>query len=309
VLQKLTGNMALKYYLGIIVMLIACSIILAVVVRSLAEGIAVSGKKPYVFGSGAAILTSLAAYSASFLAENLFEMFWLIGGIFFILGIMHMLFIHPRFFYAHRDNWIRVLIGEVIYGLALILFTIVVFSALQYFFKDRDFLYYPTVMSTLLFFVPLLIYHSFETAYEIPAANFPTWQYPQNRSLEPLDIYGNDRELIIGFEVSEKPSESRKNYFRVRAPETCQLSTLFYHFLNEYNDPENRTKIEYLDNENEPYKWWFYKRRKWYQARKILNPEFSIRESGIAENTVIICERVLNTVTVKDTYNKKYYER
>ena len=298
-----------KYYLGIVVTLMACSIILALVVRSLVEGIAVSGKKPYVFGSGAAILTSLVAHAASLIAESILEMFWLFGGIFFILGIMHILFIHPRFFHAYRENWIRVLIGEVIYGLALILFTIMIFSALQYLLTDKKFLFYPTVMSTLLFFVPLLIYHSFETAYKIPAADFPTWQYPQNRSLEPLDIYGNDRELIIGFEVSEKASESRKGYFRVRAPETCQLSTLFYHFINEYNDPGNKTKIEYMDDDNEPYRWWFYKRRKWYQPRKILNPEFSIRESGITENTVIICERILNTVIVKDTYNKKYYER
>jgi hypothetical protein len=303
--------MALNFFLGFIVSLLTCSIVLAVVVKSLAEGIAVSGKKPYLYGYGMSVLSSIAAYFATFISANPFEVFWYFGGIFIFLGIAHMLFIHRRFFYASKNNnnSNRVLIGEVIFGLSLILFTIVVFSTLQYFFKDKNFLFYPIVVSTLLFFVPLLIYYSFEAAYEIPPANFPTWQYPFNKPVELADICGSDRELIIGFEVAEKASENRKSYFRVRAPETCQLSTLFYHFINEYNEPQNKIKIEYLDKENEPYQWWFYKRRKWYQIREILNPEFSIRESGIKENTVIVCERILDAQPVFNTYNSSYYAR
>jgi hypothetical protein len=296
--------MGIQVFLGFIGCLLACSIALAVVVKNLAEGIAVSGKKPFLYGSGSAILTSLAAYLASFSA-NPFEVFWFFGGIFFLFGIIHMLFIHKRFFYANKNNSNEVLIAEVLFGLSLILFTIVVFSALQYFFKDPNFLFYPIVVSTLLFFVPLLVFHSFQAAYDIPAARFPTWQYPLHKPVELPDIDGGDRVLIIGFEVAKNTTYSRKDYFRVRAPETWQLSTLFYHFINEYNDPDNKTTIEYIDIEDEPYQWWFYKKPKWYQMQKILNPEFSIRESGIKENTVIICERLLNTTPVLKTYNKQ----
>jgi hypothetical protein len=301
--------MALNFFLGFIVSLLACSIVLAVVVKSLAEGIAVSGKKPYLYGYGLAILSSLAAYFATFISDNPFAVFWYLGGIFLIVGIAHMLFMHSRFFYANKNNSNRVLVGEVIFGSSLILFMIVVFSALQYFFKDKDFPVYSIVVSALLFFVPLLIYYSFEAAYKIPPANFPTWQYPLNKLAELPEICVNDRELIIGFEVAEKASENRKNYFRVRAPETCQLSTLFYHFINEYNERQNKSKIEYVDKEDESYQWWFYKRPKWYQIRKILNPEFSIRESGIKENTVIVCERILDARPVLTTYNNSHYER
>jgi hypothetical protein len=290
--------MAIQYFLEFIGSLLACSIVLAVVVKNLAEGIAVSGKKPFLFGYGSAILTSLVAYLVSYISENPFEVFWFFGGIFFLFGIIHMLLIHKRFFYAQKYNSNQVLIAEVLFGLAVILFTIVVFSALQYFFKDHNFLFYPIVVSALLFLVPLLIFHTFQAAYDIPPARFPTWKYPLLEPVKLVEIDGGGRELIIGFEVAENAMDREKTYFRVRAPETWQLSTLFYRFLNEYNDPENKTTIEYMDKEDEPYEWWFYKKRKWYQTQRILNPEFSIRESGIKENTVIVCERLLNTTRV-----------
>jgi hypothetical protein len=290
--------MAIQYFLGFIGSLLACSIVLAVVVKKLAEGIAVSGKKPFFYGTCSAILTSLAAYLISYASENPFEVFWFFGGIFFLFGIIHMLLVHKRFFYAQKYNSNQVLIAEVLFGLSVILFTIVVFSAMQYFFKDRNFLFYPIVVSALLFFVPLLIFHAFQAAYDIPPARFPTWKYSLLEPVKLAEIDGGGRELILAFEVAEKATDSSKTYFRVRAPETWQLSMLFYRFLNEYNDPENKTTIEYTDKEDEPYEWWFYKKRKWYQMQKILNPEFSIRESGIKENTVIVCERLLSTTRV-----------
>lgn len=301
--------MPIQFFLGFIGCLLACTIALAIVVKNLAEGIAVSGKKPFLYGSGLALLSSVAAYFASYISENQFVVFWVFGGIFFLFGIVHMLLIHKRFFYEHKHNSNRVLVAEILFGLSFILVAIVIYSSLQFFFKDRNFFLYQIVVSSLLFLVPLLVFHSFQAAYDIPAAKFPTWQYPLHKRLELLDFDGGDRVLIIGFEVAKNAVDSRKDYFRVRAPETWQLSTLFYHFINEYNDPANKTTIEYIDREDEPFEWWFYKKQKWYQPRKILNPEFSIRESGIKENTVIVCERVLNTPQVLNKYNSKYYER
>jgi hypothetical protein len=302
--------MAIQYFLGFIGSLLACSIVLAVVTKNLAEGIAVNGKKPFFYGAGSAILNSLAAYLLSFVSENPFQVFWFVGGLFLLFGLLHMLLMHNMFFYAKEQNSNQVLIAEVLFGLSVILFTVVIFSTLQFFLKDRNFLLYPIVLSALLFFVPLLIFHSFQAAYDIPPARFPTWKYPLFEAEKSTDIdRGSGRELIFRFEVAEKATDSRKSYFDVRAPETWQLGTLFYCFLDEYNDPKNKTSIEYIDKEDEPYEWWFYKKRKWYQMRKILNPEFSIRESGIKENAVIVCERLLNTTHVSKNVQQIYHER
>lgn len=297
--------MANQVIFGFIGSLLVCSIVLAVVVKNLAEGVAVSGKKPFIYGYLSAILTSVAAYLASFISTNPFEVYWFFGAIFFLFGIVHLLVFHDRFFYAHKHNNTRVLIAELLFGLSLIMFTVVVFSALKIYFNGRDFLFFPVLMSSLLFLVPLLVYHSFQAAYDIPAASFPTWQYPLYKLVESPDIDESGRVLIIGFEVAQRAQDSKKVYFRVRAPETWQLSTLFYHFINEYNDPDNKTTIEYIGKDDEPYRWWFYKKGNWYQMQQILNPEFSIRESGIRENTIIICERLLTTTPVSKNLQQK----
>ena len=298
--------MAIQVFLGFIASLLGCSIVLAVVVKNLSEGIAASGKEPFLYGSGTAVIASLAAYIASFASDNPFNIFWIFGGLFFLFGLVYIWLMHKRFFYAHKQNSNKVLVAELLFGLSLVLFTLVVFSALQYFFKDKNFLFYPVIISTLLFFVPLLIFHSFQAAYGIPAARFPTWQYPLHKPEELPDILDNDRVLIIGFEVAEKATDSRRIYFRVRAPETWQLGTLFYRFINEYNNPDNKTRIEYTDREDNPYEWGFYKKPKWYQMRQIIHPEFSIRESGIRENTIIVCERLSNATPFLNTYNDRY---
>jgi hypothetical protein len=304
-LKKQPCIMAIQFFLAFIGSLLGCAIALAVVAKNLAEGIAVSGKKPFVAGSLTALFASFVAYLTSFISENPFEVFWAFGSIFLLLGIVHLLFLHNRYFYANQHNSNKVLIAELLFGLSLILFTIVVFSALQYFFKDRDFLFYPIVVSTLLFFVPVLVFHSFQAAYAIPPARFPTWQYPLHQPVEELpENDRNEHILVIGFEVAKKARDNRKTYFRVRAPETWQLGNLFYHFINEHNDPHNQTTIEYTDTQYEPYEWWFYKKRKWYQAQKILNPAFSVRENGITENTIIVCERNEAAAPLSNTYKK-----
>lgn len=301
--------MAIQIFLIFIGTLLGCAIALAVVVKNLAEGFAVGGKKPLMYGSLSAIFTSLIAFLASFISTDPFEVFWFFGGVFLLFGIVHILFIHNRCFYANKHNSNKVLIAEILFGLSVILFTIVVFSALRYFIeKDRDFLFYPIVMSTLLFFVPVLVFHSFQAAYAIPEAIFPTWQYPLDKPVELPHIQRNDRTLVIGFEVAKKATDSRKTFFRVKAPETWTLGELFYHFINEHNDPPNEATIEYTYQEYEPYEWWFYKKEKWYRLQKILNPEFTIRENGIKEDTVIICERSLSVAATSNTYNN-YHER
>ena len=156
-------------------------------------------------------------------------------------------------------------------------------------------------MSALLFFVPLLVFHSFQAAYEIPAPVFPTWQYPVYETIELPEPNKKERILVIAFELSKRETDRSKTYFRVGAPETWILGELFYHFINESNAPENQIMIEYMDAEEEPYVWWFYEKRKWYQAQKILNPKISVRDNGITENTIIVCERKVAAAQLSTT--------
>ena len=300
--------MTIQLFLALFGSILGCSIALAVVVKNLSEGFAVSGKKPFVYGSVSGILTSLAAHLISYISSNPFDVFWYLGGVFLLFGIVHVFFVHRRYFGGRRYNQNKVLIAEIVFGLSVVFFTVVVFSSLQYFLKkDNNFLFYPVLLSALLFFVPLLVFHSFQAAYEIPATTFPVWTYPLHKPIElpdPEDM-PNERIVVIGFEIAKREADGRKTYFRAKGPESMKLGEFFYHFMNEYNENYSQTPIEYLNRGYEPHEWWFARKPRWFQLQKIYNPELSIRENGIKENTVIICERIYHPATVSATLQQR----
>ena len=135
---------------------------------------------------------------------------------------------------------------------------------------------------------------TFERAYRIPPAIFKTWHYPVDVQIDVPDLKPGEKELVIGFEIAKKPADQQKTYFRAKAPETMQLGELYYHFINDYNDAQSETTIEFADSHKDPHEWWFIVKPKWSIGQRILDPEISVRENGIKENTVIICERIEN---------------
>lgn len=287
--------MAIKFFLTYIGVFLAFSIAFLIIVKQFAAGFAGSGKKPVIYGTFSSVLASLAAYAATLFTERLFTVYWVLAGIFLLFGIIHLAIVHKKYFYSNEEDRIKVIIGEIFFGLSVIFFTIVVFSSLQYFLKgEKEFLFYPMLMSMLAFFIPFLIMQTFEAAYRIPSAIFKTWTYPL---YEPFDLPDEDpREkiLVIGFEVAKKITDKKRTYFRAKAPEGMKLGELYYHFINDYNELQSETTIEYTDKEYNPCEWWFRRKPKWYQAQRILDPDISVRENRIKENTVIICERILN---------------
>lgn len=287
--------MPLTYFFTYIGLFLAGSVTLSVVVvKQFAEGFAAHGKKPYLYGFISSTVASGTAYLATWIEGSIFLIFWILAAIYLVFGIIHMVMVHKKYFQSGKQDKTRVIIAEVVFGLSIIFFTIVVFSSLRYFIdeKDTSYLFYPLLMSTITFFIPFLFMQTFEAAYNIPAAVFKTWQYPLHTQIDVPDLKPGERELVIGFEIAKKQSDEKKAYFRAKAPEMMILGEFYYHFINDYNDAQSETPIEYVDEGNEPHQWWFRRKSKWYQQEKILDPEITVRENGIKENTVIICERI-----------------
>ena len=289
--------MSLTFFLTYIGVFLTCSVMLAVVmVKRLASGFAASGKKPYIYGLVSSSIASGVAYLSTLISENLFTVYWILAGIYLLFGIIHIALVHKKYFRSNNPNDIKIILAEIIFGLSIIFFTIVVFSALAYFLSKNgsNFLFYPLLTSTITFFIPFLFMQTFEAAYKIPSARFKTWQYPLNAQLEvPLEKPG-EKIVVIGFEIPKKLTDLKKTYFRAKGPETMPLGELYYHFINDYNEAQSETTIEYADEGYEPHEWWFRRKPKWYQVQRILDPEISVRENGVVENTVIICERLIN---------------
>ena len=109
--------MAIPVFIAFIGSLLGCSIALAVVVKNLVVGFADNGKKPFTYGFVSGLLGSLAAFLTSYNSINPVRVFWLFGGIFFLFGILHILFVHNRYFNTKKNNSNKVLIAEILFGL------------------------------------------------------------------------------------------------------------------------------------------------------------------------------------------------
>lgn len=288
--------MALKFFFAYIGIFLACSVTLAVVVKQLASGFAANGKKPYVYGAFSSAVASGVAYLSTLISSHLFAIYWILAGIYLLFGVIHIALVHKKYFGSDKQNANQVIIAEILFGLSIILFTVVVFSALQYFItKDRTFLFYPVLMSTIAFFIPFFFMKTFEAAYNIPSAVFKTWRYPLNEQIDIPDEKPEEKIYVIGFEIAKNPTGTKRTFFRAKAPDGMMLGELYYHFLNDYNDSESETPISYAEGGQVSHTWWFRRKPKWYQIQRILDPEITVRENGIKENTVIICERIQST--------------
>lgn len=283
--------MAIKFFLIYIIGMLAGSVAILAVARSFVSGF--SGKRPVVYGVVSSAITGLVAYATLYIIDNLFTIYWVLAGIFLLFGTIHMLMMHERYFLPREGNK-KILIGEVFFAISVLLFTTIIFSSLLYFLRGNSFMFYPILMSGLFFFVPLLVSQTFSAAYSIPPAKFTTWRYPVTKAIELPDENANERLLVIGFEIAKRNSDYRKTYFRARALENLPLGELYYHFINDYNELQSETPIEFLDGKSAAHEWWFRKKPKWYEGQRILDPGLTIKENGIKENTVIICERIVS---------------
>lgn len=154
-------------------------------------------------------------------------------------------------------------------------------------------MFFPMLISMLSFFVPIVLLYTFEAAYKIPLPEFATWYYPVNAPIELPDEKVNEKLLVIAFEIAKSSTDNAKTNFRAKGPEAMLLGDLYYHFLNDYNDMQSETPIEFTNRANIPFEWWFRIKPKWYQPHRILDPGLSIRDNQVKENSIIICERII----------------
>lgn len=283
--------MNLPFFLTYLGTAFAGSLILFGMVRKVSSHFAASGKRPTLYGILSAVATAGLSFFSTFISENLFWVFWILSGIYLVFGLIHHFLNHKRYFKAKPENRQRILIAELMFCMAIVLFTIVIFSALQYFVKDQEYLFFPMMLSSLSFFLPFLFFHTYEAAIKIPIPTYNPWVYPLHNPIDLPDEDSNEKLLVIGFEIAKKETDTKATYFRAKAPESIKLGELFYHFINDYNELQSETPIAYEDETGGASQWLFRTKSKWFQSSHTLNPGYNIRENGIKENTVIVAER------------------
>jgi hypothetical protein len=240
------------------------------------------------------ILNSIILFAITYLTDDLFLTFWVFCFVFLLFGLINISVIHEKFLPNPGEKKYVTTFSEIFFSIAIVLFVCIISSLLQYFLRSKDFLFYPVLFSGISFIVPLFFYYTYEAGINIPPTDFLVWEYPVSKRIDPPDEGINENTFVIGFDISKKALE-KKTSFRAKAPENIILGELFYHFINEYNEEKSETPIEYLNEYKEPIVWWFRLKRKWYEFNKVLDPSQRIRDNFIKENSVIVCEQLVQT--------------
>ena len=285
--------MAIKYFWIYIGCFFTGAFVLFVAVKRFAKAFAGKGLKPVLYGIAAAVFFGGLSFLSTLTPFNDYIVFWLSALVFLTFGIFHILVFHKKYFYPEQNNPGGVILGELLFSIALLFFCIVVFSALMYFVTaNKSYHFYPMLTCMLAFFVPVSLFYTFQAAYNIPNPVFASWIYPVHEQIDLPDERPNEKLVVIAFEIAKKSSSELKTNFRAKGPETMKLGDLYYHFINDYNELHSETTIDFADGQHESYEWWFRLKPKWFQSNRILDPELTVRENKIKENSVIICERL-----------------
>ncbi len=283
--------MAIKFFLIYLGSLISISAVIFICIKHFIGDFFANGKKPLLYGFFVSAVASFVACLATFVSKHLFTTFWMLCLVFLLFGVLHV-YVVRRNYAGRLKSRRREFVAELLFLLSVLLFTLAVFSTIQYLLVDKNFLFYPLLMSALMFFVPVLLLQTFEAAYAIPLPCYTTWNYPVNQQQELAPGHLTNALLVVGFQLTRNVVGDNNTHFRAKGPAKMPLGDLYYYFINDYNELHHQAPIVYADAQHEPYNWWFRLKRKWPGGYKVLDPGLSLAENGIKENAVIICERI-----------------
>lgn len=206
---------------------------------------------------------------------------------FLILGVLHIYLLSLWFSTLFSDGSIKAL------GFTLLLSVLSALVIVLLYHKISNTLIMGIGMATALvgFLFPVFVAKVYQTYLLIPAKEYKKWYYPVGQSLPDMDLLDLSRVLVIQFEFTKKADETAFTNFRAKAPNAMLFGELFFIFLNDYNDRNTGSPIEYLLSDQSPYGWLFYKKAPWYKRRKYMDPDLTFQANGIVDNETIVAIR------------------
>jgi hypothetical protein len=148
------------------------------------------------------------------------------------------------------------------------------------------------VSSALLFSLPFFVFTAFRYYLQIPPKVYKKWYYPVGSPMPDLDLLDLTKILVIQLEFPKRLADTQPTNFKAKAPVDMRFGELFFIFLNDYQEQNPNSPIQYLDDQNQPFGWVFYRKTTWWKSRKYFDPDLSFKENGATDNEVIICQRV-----------------
>jgi hypothetical protein len=237
-----------------------------------------------------ALLFPLAGVTAH---DSLFTdpgMFVILYEVYFLaLGILHVWLMMKMF---PVDESQKAFGFRFVFTLTLSLFGFLLFVLVFRYF-NRDGYQYLMGAAVLFFLVPVLVYQAFLTAIAIPPAITKKWLYPVHQRVEEPNHEQLKNMFIVTFQLQKKLVDPYYTSFRAKAPAGMEFGSLFYYFINDYNERNPADKLEFMDDAGNPQGWTFYKKGKWYHFKtQYLDANKAVSSNKLKENDVIICHRI-----------------
>ena len=201
-----------------------------------------------------------------------------------IIGILHT-WLFEKIIPLENKNSGKILFTMALcffgYGLAILVFMI--------YFKSPFPKFY--LLPAFFFIAPTFVAIAFDNFVRIPLKVHKAWAFPAPGTLpDPTDNEMADP-IIVNFEISKQPDDSR-TVFKAKAPKAMDLGRLFYFFVMDYNSRHPNHPILITDSQNNTSQWLFYQSPNIVAGKKHLDPEMSIADNKIKENSFIICKRI-----------------
>ena len=146
----------------------------------------------------------------------------------------------------------------------------------------------PLASAVLAFLLPYLVHKTYCLGQEIPAPLFKTWQYSPNHTVPEADLHNSIR---VQFRIAKNMYEGRYSKFTIRAPMGMVFGDLFYTFLRDYNQSHPEGQIQ-PDNTETPFSWMFYIKPAWWQSRKVIDPDLTVKSNNVEDNALINAKRI-----------------
>ena len=180
---------------------------------------------------------------------------------------------------------------EVVIAFCVILFLSGFLVVITKYFDEIQYIFY--LVSTMLFFiVPMLCYQLFEYSVSIPVKLHKRWFYPMNDRYPTPKAAEMRNIIILNLVFQKKEADEQIINFKVKAPKAIDYGRLFYYFINDYNEKNPSSQINFLDSKNQPYGWYFYTKPKWFSSSEYIDPDLAIDTNNIKDGTTIICQRI-----------------
>lgn len=232
-------------------------------------------------------LVALTAHDSLFTDPTTFI---IIYEVYFLgLGILHAWLV-TRMFPVEDSQ--RAFGFRFVFTLTISLFGFLLFVLVFRYF-NQDGYQYLMGAAILFFLVPIFVHRAFQAAIAIPPAITKKWVYPVHQRVEEPNHDQLKNMFIITFQLQKKVTDPHYTHFRAKAPAGMEFGSLFYYFINDFNDRNPADKLEFMDETGNPQGWTFYKKGKWYNFKtQYLDADKAVVNNKLKENDVIICHRV-----------------